>query len=199
MEKSLNKNPILTNIQHFKIIWVFSLFTLLGILFPNQAFSSNLYGQQVIVTDAKTGEPLIGVSVFTDDLGFSGTTDLDGKVTLDKVGHLEIVNFSYIGYETLKIPFKLTTVDCSTVLKTVKGMENKLTEGLDGMSNKFIKSIINSIAAPLTTVINKSLTEGIFPDEMKLAKIIPLFKSGNEKLPNNYRPLSILATLSKVL
>lgn len=106
MEKSLNKNPILTNIQHLKIIWVFSLFTLLGILFPNQAFSSNLYGQQVTVTDAKTGEPLIGVSVFTDDLGFSGTTDLDGKVTLDKVGHLEIVNFSYIGYESLKIPFK---------------------------------------------------------------------------------------------
>ena len=67
------------------------------------------------------------------------------------------------------------------------------------MSNKLIKSLISSIADPLTTVINKSITEGIFPDEMKLAKIIPLFKSGDEKLPNNYRPISILATLSKVL
>ena len=67
------------------------------------------------------------------------------------------------------------------------------------MSNKLIKNIINSIATPLTTVINKSLNEGIFPDDMKIAKIIPLYKAGDEKLPNNYRPISILATLSKVL
>ena len=78
-------------------------------------------------------------------------------------------------------------------------MQNKLTEGIDGMSNKLIKNIISSIVTPLTTVINKSLKEGIFPDEMKIAKIIPLFKSGDERLPNNYRPISILATLSKVL
>ena len=78
-------------------------------------------------------------------------------------------------------------------------MENKLTEGLDSMSNKLIKNITHSIAAPLTHVINKSLESGICPDGMKIAKIIPLHKSGDEKLANNYRPISILATLSKVL
>ena len=99
---------------------------------------------------------------------------------------------------TLKVPFKLQETDIDTTVKTVKGMENKLTEGLDGMSNKLIKALINSIAQPLTTVINKSIKEGIFPDEMKIAKIIPLFKSGDEKLPNNYRPISLLPSFSKV-
>ena len=100
---------------------------------------------------------------------------------------------------TLTVPFKFKEIEVDETLKVIQNMENKLTEGIDGMSNKLIKNISHSIANPLTTVINKSLTSGIFPDEMKIAKIIPLFKSGDEKLPNNYRPISILATLSKVL
>ena len=108
-------------------------------------------------------------------------------------------NFKYYLRNTLTVPFKFSPISTETTIKIVNSMENKLTEGVDSMSNKLIKSIISSIADPLTTVINKSLKEGIFPDEMKIAKIIPLFKSGDEKLPNNYRPISILATLSKVL
>ena len=108
-------------------------------------------------------------------------------------------NFKKYLRNTPSIPFNFKQVGKESIIKIVNSMENKLTEGVDGMSNKLIKSLISSIADPLTTVINKSITEGIFPDEMKLAKIIPLFKSGDEKLPNNYRPISILATLSKVL
>ena len=108
-------------------------------------------------------------------------------------------NYKHYLRNTLTVPFRFQKISTDKTLKIVKSMENKLTEGLDGMSNKLIKNIISSIADPLTTVINKSLEEGIFPDEMKIAKIIPLYKSGDEKLPNNYKPISILATLSKVL
>ncbi len=105
MEKSFSKNPIKSTTQYYKVIWVLSLITFLGTSFPTQAFSFDFFDLKVTITDAKTGEPLIGVSVFTDDMGFSGTTDLDGKITLDGIGHLEVVNFSYVGYEQLKIPF----------------------------------------------------------------------------------------------
>ena len=105
MEKSLNKNPIKTTAQRYKIIWVFSILSLLGVSLPTQAFSFNFFDLKITVTDARTGEPLIGATVATDDLGFSGTTDLDGKITLNRIGHLEMVNFSYIGYESLSIPF----------------------------------------------------------------------------------------------
>ncbi|MFK8009207.1 MAG: TonB-dependent receptor plug domain-containing protein [Saprospiraceae bacterium] len=105
MEKSLNKNPIKVTTQRYKIIWVFSILSFLGISFPTQAFSFDLFDLKITVIDAKTGEPLIGATVATDDLGFSGTTDIDGKITLNGIGHLEMVNFSYIGYEDLSIPF----------------------------------------------------------------------------------------------
>jgi hemoglobin/transferrin/lactoferrin receptor protein len=105
VEKFSNKNPIRIANQHYKIIWVFSLLTFLGISLPTQAFSFDYFDLSVTVTDAKTGESLIGVNVFTDDMGFSGTTDLEGKISLGGIGHLEVVNFSYLGFEKLSIPF----------------------------------------------------------------------------------------------
>ena len=52
---------------------------------------------------------------------------------------------------------------------------------------------------PLTHVLNQSIAQGIFPIELKTAKIIPLFKGGDTMLLNNYRPVSILPIFSKVL
>jgi len=113
VEKNLNKIPIKITAQFYKMIWAFSLLTFLGISLPTQATSFDFFDLQITVVDAKTGEPLIGVNVFTDDMGFSGSTDLDGKITLDRIGHLEKVNFSYLGFETLSIPFNR--------LRTMKG------------------------------------------------------------------------------
>ena len=52
---------------------------------------------------------------------------------------------------------------------------------------------------PLVTIINKSFSEGKFPHAMKLADVYPLFKSKDRTEPNNYRPISLLLTLSKLL
>ena len=51
----------------------------------------------------------------------------------------------------------------------------------------------------MTTCVNKSLSEGLFPQVMKLADVCPLFKSKNRSETNNYRPISLLLTLSKLL
>ena len=50
----------------------------------------------------------------------------------------------------------------------------------------------------MTTTVNQSLTTGIFPDNLKLAKVIPLFKKGDPTSLNNYRPISFLPALSKI-
>ena len=97
------------------------------------------------------------------------------------------------------VPFSFRQITDNETKKIIYSMENKVTEGLDSMSNKLIKLIAPSIIRPLTRIINLSLTEGIFPDNMKIAKTIPLFKSGSEFSPNNYRPIFILATRSKVV
>ena len=66
------------------------------------------------------------------------------------------------------------------------------------MSNRLLKSIKCEISKPLTIIINQSLETGIFPDALKVAKVKPLFKKGDNCCLNNYRPISLLPTISKI-
>ena len=58
--------------------------------------------------------------------------------------------------------------------------------------------LIPSICTPLTYISNLSLHDGIIPGEMSIANVIPLFKSEDPELCNNYRPVFLLCTASKV-
>ena len=78
-------------------------------------------------------------------------------------------------------------------------MANKSSAGWDGLSNRLLKQIKLSIVPALEIVFNKSLKEGVFPSLMKLACVSPLHKSGQTDIANNYRPISLLLVISKVL
>jgi retron-type reverse transcriptase len=69
---------------------------------------------------------------------------------------------------------------------------------LDDIPLKILKSTILSIATPLTAIVNSSLVHGIFPNALKIAKVCPVFKSGDKTSIQNYRPISILPSFSKV-
>ena len=66
-------------------------------------------------------------------------------------------------------------------------------------STNIIRKTINEISTPLAHIINQSFITGTVPDKLKIAKIVPIFKSGSTTSFNNYRPISILPTISKVL
>ena len=55
------------------------------------------------------------------------------------------------------------------------------------------------LAEPLTNIINKALRQSVVPDNLKIAKMIPLFKSGSLNSIDNYRPISVLPTVSKLM
>ena len=76
--------------------------------------------------------------------------------------------------------------------------KNKYSYGYDGISSALLKIIINEITPSLTLIINQCLTTGIFPDKLKIGKIIPVYKKGNNKLIDNYRPISLLPTISRI-
>ncbi len=63
---------------------------------------------------------------------------------------------------------------------------------------KEIKTIKDAIIKPLTVIINQMLTTGIFPEKLKIAKMIPVSKKKNDTLFTNYRPISPLPTISKI-
>ena len=55
-----------------------------------------------------------------------------------------------------------------------------------------------NLVKPITLIVNQMLTTGIFPDKLKIAKVIPLFKTGDKSVFSNYRPISLLPSISKV-
>lgn len=70
--------------------------------------------------------------------------------------------------------------------------------GPDGVSNKLLKLCRHGLANPLARLINLSFALGQFPNDWKLANVLPLFKSDNRQLKENYRPVSLLSCLSKI-
>ena len=90
-----------------------------------------------------------------------------------------------------------TTV--SEIEKKIQQLPNKTSHGHDGISNKLLKDLSKSIAFLLCLIFNESITEGKFPSQMKMAEVIPLYKGKELDQVINYRPISLLITISKLL
>ncbi|CAK1581342.1 unnamed protein product [Parnassius mnemosyne] len=94
--------------------------------------------------------------------------------------------------------FKFHRVLPKDIVKYFKTIDVKKTADLWGISVKVILSIIDTLAPYLATIFNISVESGVFPDLMKHSKVIPIFKSGSTLDPANFRPISVLPTLSKL-
>ena len=76
---------------------------------------------------------------------------------------------------------------------------NDSSAGLDAISSRVIKATYSCFLTPLTHVVNISLLNGVFPSELKITRVKPLFKSGEPSNFSNYRPVSVLPLFSKNL
>ena len=71
--------------------------------------------------------------------------------------------------------------------------------GWDHLSLFVLKQCVDTYVEPITVLINNSFYHGIFPDELKLARVVPIFKSGDSSKINNYRPIPILLFFQKYM
>jgi Reverse transcriptase (RNA-dependent DNA polymerase) len=85
------------------------------------------------------------------------------------------------------------------VSEIIKLFQSKNSTDIDGLSVKLLKFVAIEISVPLAHVFNLSLSSGIFPSKLKQSRIVPIFKAGEHDNCDNYRPISLLSTLSKVL
>ena len=99
--------------------------------------------------------------------------------------------FTYLGPKT-QSRFSFRLVDSSTIIKLITNLPTKFIAGPDGISSIILKEVKNEVAPILNIAINQSLTHGIFPSDLKIAKVIPLFKEKGESTDFvNYRPISL--------
>lgn len=95
--------------------------------------------------------------------------------------------------------FSLTPTNETEVTEAIQNLKSKATPDLNGISVKILKFCATDLVEKLTEMINYSFETGIFPDELKIAKVIPIYKNkGNKTSATNYRPISILPIFSKI-
>ena len=113
------------------------------------------------------------------------------------------VNFDFKTFvKESESTFRFQDVSSDEILKVVQSLQNKTSFGVDGVSNVLLKVLAPYIIKPLYKMFNRSIRKGTVPDAFKIAKVIPLYKgkeSGSKYEYTNYRPISLLSSMSKVL
>ena len=93
----------------------------------------------------------------------------------------------------------LVSVEIEETEKILNNLDTSKANGPDNISNRILKTVSSSISSVLTKLCNMSLRSGVFPDHWKEAHVTPVFKKNDKQNKNNYRPISLLSNLAKVL
>ena len=110
--------------------------------------------------------------------------------------HPSILNINRNHTFEEKFEFKLTNE--KEVLLILKNLKPKKAVGIDAIPPLIVKESATIFAKPLTALINQSIQENTFPSLAKIAAVTPFFKKDDRSLKENYRPVSVLSTFSKI-
>ena len=94
--------------------------------------------------------------------------------------------------------FCLSNTSEEKVLKIMTNIESSKAAGVDKLSGRFLKDGANILAKPISILCNLSISQGVFPNAFKVAKLKPIFKKGKKTDPSNYRPISLLPSISRI-
>ena len=92
----------------------------------------------------------------------------------------------------------LFATSVAEILRVIKTLKNSNSLGHDNLPTKFIKLSAAQIAPALEKIFNLAMKSGTYPDALKVAKVIPIFKKGSPTSLNNYRPISVLSPINKI-
>ena len=122
--------------------------------------------------------------------------------TIGKISESKIIKTDTSYDKFLKNPNEKSLFIKPTSEKEVKllilNLNANKSNGPGSFPTKILKFIVDIISRPICELINMSISNGIFPDTLKIAEVIPVFKKGNKLSCNNYRPISLLSNLSKI-
>ena len=128
-----------------------------------------------------------------------------GRKTVDKINSLASkcnYNHSKLVFVPRKHPaanqFNFKFVECSEVASVVRLMPLNKSPGIDKIPARVIKDCLPAVLPTLTSIINASFATGIFPCSWKMAEVSPILKDRDFEDPKNYRPISLLPTMSKI-
>ena len=158
--------------------------------------SSRSSKKSVNISEIKTGTNVINTPTElaeTFNLHFSTV----GKKLAAEIPNENMEPEAYMQRTQHRFSLKAPTV--STVYKLLENINVRKATGLDGVSNKLLKFAAHIAAPSLTEIFTTSVNTGIFPTEWKITRVTPIFKKGKKNDLNNYRPISVIPTVAKIL
>ena len=137
-----------------------------------------------------------------DDVEFTDKADLLNKQFFSNFNHLHpslvCTDPPLIFTDPSECPdYLLCTED--QVYNLIASLDCSKATGTDNISARMLKGTVTCITPTLTKIFNLSIKTGLFPQSWKCARVVPIPKGGDLSNPTNYRPISILPILSKVL
>ena len=123
------------------------------------------------------------------------------RATLPKVYEAISAKISCNGNDisTMDIKFVFRPATKGEALKVISSLKRSKSPGLDNIPPGIVKDATHEIIQPLLHILNLSLSTSTIPSELKVARCVPIYKGGNAKDLDNYRPISILPVFSKIL
>ena len=88
-------------------------------------------------------------------------------------------------------------INTDEIISVISSLSNSAA-GYDEVPASIMKQLVGYLVLPLTFLINKSIAQGTVPDELKIAKVLPIYINEDEQLIQNYRPISVLPFFSKI-
>ena len=125
-----------------------------------------------------------------------------GKQTNESVGASKVSAANYLSKHSARIEQELVLEDISAaeIIHTCKNITPKTSCDVDGIQQKIVLSDIEILAPVIAHLVNVSLKTGVFPDNAKIARVIPVYKNkGSKDIFDNYRPISLLPVFSKII
>ena len=85
------------------------------------------------------------------------------------------------------------------VSKKIKALDKNKACGLDGINPRLLQELVDHVSVPISKILNRSLKDKMLPADWKTAVISPIFKKGNRNIAANYRPISLMSIICKIM
>jgi len=171
-----------------KLMW-----TKINEITNNKSKSENVFEKLISDGDEITDNKQIAdnMNTFFVDIGPKIAEKIDENIN-DKEQYLNSL-------ENKTCQFKFRDISIQELLKIEKSLKPKMSCGPDEIPSKIIKRIITIIPLVILHIINISLNTGTIHERLKTATVIPIHKKGDRTDPNNYRPISLINAISKII
>lgn len=170
---------------------------ILNYLIFNKSKSSSQPQLFILHDNAIRNDPLDIANIFNDHF-----INVSKSVHIRPPINCKVIIPHFLSYLNIPLPItylEFTRTDDYEILNILNCINKSAATGSDYIPIKLIIRFKHVIVPILTNLINSSIFQGVFPDSMKIAKVFPLFKAGDRTLVSNYRPISILNSISKII